>query len=479
MTDILLIHPPYSWPNKSQPLGLAYIGAVLEQEGFGVEIIDMSPLEMSVADLGNILVEKAPKIVGISFMTPQYNSTVAILKLVKEVDERIKTIVGGAHASALPEAMLEIEQLDYVVIGEGEITTKELVSVILGKSDRKAEEIKGIGFVRNNKCIFTEVRPLMTDLDTVPFPAWHLLPMDRYSVESLGGERGESVYPLLSSRGCPNRCIFCSSHVVFKRQFRERSAANIVAEIEFLAKRYNARQFDFVDDTVTVNKKRMVELCEHLVSHHKNIRWLCNSRVNTVTPDLLKTMYKAGCRKVDFGVESGNPDILKNIKKGITLEQAVDAHRWARKAGLITSSFFMVGNLGEGPEHIRKTADFIDELETDYVSATITTPFPGTELYSIADSQGWIYERDWSKYDTTAFISKDYKPVASNGTMSREQLLEEYFFLNSRLLKRKFRQKYGKYYLLNYRLYYREVFSRIRRLGIVSTLKLVLRLLKR
>jgi radical SAM superfamily enzyme YgiQ (UPF0313 family) len=479
MIDVLLIHPPYAWPNKSQPLGLAYIASVLEQDGVVVQIVDMDPEGMSVSDLREKLISRKPKVVGVSFMTPQYNYAAEILKLVKEIDPKIKTMAGGSHVSALPEKTLSIKELDYAVIGEGEITVRELVSFLIATCDKNLEEIQGIGFVRNNKVVLTEPRELISDLDSLPFPAWHLLPMNRYSLENLGAMKKYPVYPLLSSRGCPNKCIFCSSHVVFKRKFRQRSAENVINEIEFLKKEYNARQFDFVDDTVTVDKKRMENMCDNFSSSQDHILWLCNSRVNTVTSGLLEKMYKAGCRRIDFGVESGNADILKNTKKGISLEQVINAHHWAKQAGLIVSSFFMVGNLGETRQHIKRTADFIDQLETDYVGATISTPFPGTELYEIADSNGWILERDWSKYDTTAFISKDYKPVATNDMMDQKQLLNAYFFLNSRILKKKLKSKYGKYYFANWKFYYEQIFKRMILLGCLQTFKLAFKLLLR
>lgn len=477
MIDVLLIHPPYAWPNKSHPLGLAYIGSVLEQDGFAVRIVDMDPIGMSFGDLRKELIRTKPKVVGISFMTPQYNSAVKILGLIKEVDSNIKTMAGGAHVSALPKEMLDIQALDFAVIGEGEYTARKLVAYLTRRSKLELEDIEGIAFIKDNKIILNKPRKLIPDLDALPFPAWHLLPMDKYSIADLGGKKNLPVYPLLSSRGCPNRCIFCSSHVVFQREFRQRSAENIMAEIELLNKEYEATQFDFVDDTVTVVKERMKTLCSHFMSSSKGYLWMCNSRVNTVTKELLLSMYKAGCRRIDFGVESANTDILKNIKKGITLHQVINAHHWAKEAGLIVSSFFMVGNLGETEEHIKRTADFIDNLETDYASATISTPFPGTELYEIADSKGWIHERDWSKYCTTAFISSGYEPVATNDMMNRERLLKAYFFLNSRILKKKLKAEYGAYYFLSLRFYYKKVFTRMKRLGVFPSFKLSLKLL--
>jgi anaerobic magnesium-protoporphyrin IX monomethyl ester cyclase len=476
MTDVLLIHPPYAWPKKSHPLGLAYIASVLEQDGFTVQIIDMDPMGMSIADLRGELIKIRPKIAGISFMTPQCNYAVEILKIIKKVDPNIKTVAGGSHVSALPKEMLDVHQLDFAVIGEGEYTARELVAFLMGKSKLELEDVKGIAFIKNGKYILNKPRDLISDLNRLPFPAWHLLPMDRYSVENLGGKKREPVYPLLSNRGCPNQCIFCSSHVVFQRKFRQRSDENVIAEVEFLNREYGATQFDFIDDTVTVNKKRMGSLCSYFTSLPQKYLWMCNSRVNTVTKELLVSMYKAGCRRIDFGVESGNQDILNNIKKGITLEQVVNAHRWAKEAGLTVSSFFMVGNLGETEEHINRTVDFIDKLDTDYASATIATPFPGTELFSVADSNGWIYERDWSKYDTTALISKNYMPVARNDRMDRGQLLKMYFFLNSRISRKKLKSKYGRLYLLNYRFYCEQLFARMNHLGFLQTVKLAFKL---
>jgi radical SAM superfamily enzyme YgiQ (UPF0313 family) len=477
MVDVLLIYPPYKWPNKSQPLGLAYIASVLEKYGFVVRIVDMDPLGMDFSSLKKEIVKIKPKVVGISFMTPQYGHVVSLFKMVKEIDSKIKTMAGGPHVSALPNEMLEIAELDYVVIGEGEETTRELVAYLTGSKERRLEAIKGIGYVKDNRFVLNEPRELIQDFNALPFPAWHLLPMEKYSVVNLGGERNLPVYPLLSSRGCPCYCTFCSSHVVFDRKFRKRSVNNLIAEVEFLNETYGAVQFDFVDDTVTVDKKRMEIFCDHLIFSKKNYLWMCNSRVNTVTKELLCKMYKAGCLRIDFGVESANLDILKNIKKRITLEQVIKAHRWAKEAGMIVSSFFMVGNLGETPEHIKNTARFVEELDTDYPSASLCTPFPGTELYELANSKGWIVERDWSKYDTSAFIGKDYKPVATNGTMSRKELLMAYYFLNSRFLKKKLQTKYGKNYLLNYRFYYNQILKRMNQVGVLQSLKTGLRLL--
>lgn len=477
MSEVLLIYPPYPWPSKSQPLGIAYIAAMLTKREINVGILDLAVSTMSNAELKKEIKKLSPTVIGISFMTPQYDEVCSILSLVKEVDMNIITVAGGAHVSAVGEKMFEIEELDYIVIGEGEETMSELCSFILKRNSIDSlQNISGIGYRDRGSIKITPKRDLIDDLDKIPFPAWQLLDMDKYSVTNLGGKAHEPVFPLLSSRGCPNQCIFCSSHVVFERRFRERSVENITEEISFLRSTYGARQFDFVDDTVTVNKNRMEELCDYFLAQDEPLLWMCNSRVNTVTPQLLKKMYKAGCRRIDFGVESGNEDILLSIKKNITLDQVHNAHHWAKEAGLIVSSFFMVGNLGESMEHIRRTAKFIEGLETDYVGVTIATPFPGTELYEMANEKEWIIERDWSRYNTSMFINKDWRVVSTNGCMNKKEIIDAYLFINKRIIRKKLKTMYGNVYWLKPIFYYEQIVKRIRRAGFLQTLRLLLRM---
>lgn len=457
MAEVLLIYPPYNWPRKNPPLGLAYIASYLEQANYTVNILDMSPLNLTIKDLKEELKKETFKTVGISFMTSQVRLALEIAHLIKEMDKEITIFVGGPHASALPEEILREEGIDFVVIGEGEITALELVDSLLKKKNNYYQ-IEGIAYRQNGRVRINPAREMLGDLDSLPFPAWHLLPLKRYSVSQMGVDVTKPVFALLSSRGCPNNCIFCDSHTIFGRKFRGRSAQNILSEMKFLKEHFLATQFDFVDDLITVNRKRLEDLCDLIIKEKLDIRWMSNARVNTVDYKLLKKMEAAGCERIDFGVESGDERVLKAINKKISLAQIRDAHRWARKAGLKTTTFLMVGNLGEDFSSIKKTIKLVEEIQSDNPGVSIATPFPGTALYQIAKDNNWLCETDWSKYVTSPYILPRYKPVMRTDKMMPDQILNAYYYVNSKFLKRKFQTKYGGWFLLNPYFYFDKMF---------------------
>jgi len=451
MTEVLLIHPPYEWQEKSPPLGLAYIAAVLEDAGFNVIILDMDVMGLKLDEIEQQIKIHNPGIIGISCMTLQAKRTIEIAKIAKKVDASVPIVVGGAHASALPEEMLNPGFVDYVVIGEGELTMKELVQKIFG-GNIKPDEIQGLAFRKSGKIVKTKPRPLIPNLDDLPFPAWHLLPIEKYNESEYGFDVNKSIFNVLSSRGCPYHCIFCASHILFGRKFRARSAENMFAELKMLNQKYGCTQIDFVDDTITVDRDRMMALCDLIINSNLQISWACNARVNTVTKQLLRKMKKAGCIRIDFGVESGDPVILKRIKKGITIEQVVKAHKDAKDVGLPINSFFMIGNLGEDIKSIKKTLALIDEL-TSNVCFSISTPFPGTELYQIAKESGLLKVYDWDKYATGPSVV-DYKPVMETDKMNQEQILQAFRYVLDYCLRLNIMRKYGTKYFLNPQFYW-------------------------
>ena len=456
MIDVLLIYPAYSYPRKSLPLGLGYLAGVLNKAGFSVKIIDMSPLKMSLPDLEREVKSLKPKVAGISFMTNQYGVAVNISKLVKAVNSSIPVVVGGPHVSALPHEILKENSVDFVVIGEGENTTLELVSTLLDGANN-FDEISGIAYKRGDDVVTTPPREYIKNLDSIPFPAWHLFPMDKYSILPTGGNPSKQVFSLITSRGCPARCIFCDSHTIFGRSFRARSAKNIFEEVLYLKDTFNATQFDFADDTITINRQRIYDLCNLILEHNLDIAWMCNARVTTVDKDMLQLMKKAGCVRIEFGVESGDPNVLKIMKKGISLEKVKLAHQWANEAGITTGTFVMVGNVGEDFSSVEKTAQLLENIESDiYVS--IATPFPGTELYQIAKANGWLRIHDWSKYVTAPTSTPGYKPVMVTDKMNQEEILRAFFYLHSRFIKNKLQMRYGKRFFLNPRFYTSDLF---------------------
>ncbi|MFC1692659.1 B12-binding domain-containing radical SAM protein [Candidatus Latescibacterota bacterium] len=478
--DFLLIYPPYSYPKKSPPIGLAYIAAVLEKEGYSVEIADMSVLGMDYNDLQQKIMEIKPTIVGVSFMTNQYDEAINISNLVKDIDSNIIVLVGGPHVSALPEEVVSLESIDIAVIGEGEITILEVASNLLDRNrdSDEIEAINGIAYKKQGKIHINNPRQLIQDMDSIPFPAWPLLPINRYSIPATGGEAAENVFAIISSRGCPNQCVFCDSHTIFGRKFRTRSAQNIFDELVYLNEHFGATQFDFVDDTMTVNKNRIYSLCNLIINNKPEFKWMCNSRVNTVDLEMLKLMKKAGCVRVEFGVESGDPDVLKKCKKGIKIEQIKNAHAMAREAGLSIGSFVMVGNLGENFSAVKKTKNLLEQLDTDDIFISITTPFPGTEIYKIAQHNDWLRNHNWSEYVTSPTYFPNYRPIMETDKMNANEILEAFFYLHSRFAIKKFKTRYGRFFFLNIQFYKDYILSVRNGKELLHKMKMAIKLLR-
>lgn len=477
MTDILLIFPPYPSSYKNPPLGLAYLAACAERQGYGTKILDMDPMGIPLSGLDKHIKEQNPKLVGISFMTNQFGNAIKVAQIAKCVLPRVPVVVGGNHVSALPEEITKHDFVDFAVLREGEITFLELIEN-LHTGPTQWEKIDGLVFKENGSLVKNQSRALIEELDSLPFPKWDDFPVEAYSEKIHGVDEKLPVFSVLTSRGCPGKCAFCSSHTVFTRRFRKRSAENIYAEMQFLEDKFGARHFNFIDDTLTIDKQRIRKLCDLIIADRKQYRWIANARVNTVSEELLKRMHGAGCRNICFGVESGDPRVRKNIGKQISEEQIKNAHSWAKKAGLVVSSFFMVGNLSETWQSVEQTIALAKALRSDHPTCTIATPFPDTQFMEEAEKNGWLATKDWNKYITTPHLDQDYSPVSTNGFLSGKELLQAYYKVNAAFIKTKLATKYGDKYLLNPEFYIREIGGRIKNQGLRNLLLLGLNLLK-
>lgn len=455
MSKVLLIYPSYYQVTKCPPVGLLYLAAVLRENGFkDVEILDMGVEKLNLIQLEEVIKSKNPKIVGISFMTPQVKIAKRIAVIAKKVNPSISVVVGGPHATCLPEEMMNLQEIDYVVIGEGEITFLELVRCIFQSAS--PDMIEGLAYRRNlnGEIVINKRRDIIQNLDKLPFPAWDLVPVKKYSYGAGFSfiNTNKPVLAIMASRGCPGQCTFCDSHTLFGRKLRIRSAEIIFAEMKYLYEKFGIEQFDFSDDTLTVHKERLYKLCQLIIESKLPFKWACNSRVNRADKTLFHKMKEAGCIRVDFGVESGDPIVLKRIKKGITVEQALKVHRYAKEAGLQITSFFMVGLPGQDLESVKKSLRLIERLDTDIPNISIATPYPGTELYQEAIKNNWLKIKDWHKY-TTSPTYKGYKPTMRTDKMTQEEIIKAYNYsrLYSKLIQ--FRRRYGKIFYLNPRLY--------------------------
>jgi anaerobic magnesium-protoporphyrin IX monomethyl ester cyclase len=408
----------FNWPNKkcsqhlpqenspdpfnpeeipSPPLGLTYIAAVCEAAGAEVIILDYIVRGYSETKLIEELKAFGPDIVGTNSVTMNFKRAAGILGVVKQAYPDIITLMGGPHVSFDAENTLSLyPEIDIIVKGEGEATVPELLGVI--HQQEKWHLVPGIAFREGDQIRTTAERPFIQDLDALPLPARHLLPMARY--QALG-------YPvsIITSRGCPNQCIFCLGRRMVGQKVRFRSAGHIADEIEALCA-LGISVINIADDLFTASKRRVTQLCNEIVKRNLDISWSAFSRVNTIDTQTLKLMKSAGCNSVSFGIESGNPEMLKRVKKGITIAQVRKAAIACKEAGIKGHASFMVGLPGETLETMNDSLKLQRELEIESAFHFLS-PFPGTAVREdIDDYDLEILTHDWDEYNANRSIVK-------------------------------------------------------------------------
>ncbi|MFH0986180.1 MAG: radical SAM protein [Candidatus Omnitrophota bacterium] len=425
MKKILLIHPTFESSAQHTlvcrkgygtaiPLGIAYVAANLIGKGHDVRIYDF---QVEETDLWDVIEEFKPDVFGLSVMTPTANASAGLAAALKARYPGIPVIAGGPHPTILKGAIFsESPSYDYLVIGEGEVTCHELLDAMDGL--RPLRDVKGLCFRSEGRVVETEPRPFLQDMDTLS-----RLPVELFHYERYMPTPGTFIYlpslAFLSSRGCPFNCVFCNKNM-FGNTLRYMSAARLVDEIAELKERFGFREINFYDDTFTVDNTRVSEICRLLISRKINIKWKCNSRVNTVTREMLFEMKQAGCFSISFGVESGDEEVLKKIRKGITLEQVRNAFRWSKEAGITRSAFFMLNLPGDTRASIEKTLQFSREIRPDFVSFELTKPLPGTAIAEALKNETHVHIREelWNDYNNCA--------VSNMVFFTQNDLTEEY-----------------------------------------------------
>ena len=382
------------------PLGLGYLAAVLRKSGFKVQIIDDLVEKLSLE--GIIKRIKESQIVGITSTTATFN---AALKYAKYIKEKIGSfiILGGVHVTFHPFDALKHDFVDAVCVGEGEETIVDVARSIDGGEG--LEGIKGIIFREGDRIIMNEPRGFIEDLDSLPFPAHDLLPLEKYTIL---GQKLEQ-FPMITSRGCPFACRYCSSSQFFGRKFRARSAENVVDEMEWLVNEFGAKQIAFGDDTFTLNRRRVVDICNEIRKRGLDVEWSCSSRVDTISYEILRKMRDAGCTVIYYGVESANTDILNRYyRKRINLDEVRKVVEMTKKAGIEVVCSFIIGAPFETMEDIKTTLKFAIELGPDYAQFSILTPYPGTEIYEEAKREGLILTENYEEYTAGKPILKNF-----------------------------------------------------------------------
>jgi len=387
-------------------------------------------MEVEEAPLSQVLREERPDLVGITANTIQIKAAWRVAQEIK-AEVALPIVLGGPHPTLLPQESAQRPEVDIVVRGEGEATWADLCQKWEGGAS--LEEAEGISYSQNGRVVHNPDRPLIADVDSLPFPAHHLFKMERYTnlQPTLDTVQGKS-FSIITSRGCPYRCTYCSQ--ILPRVWRMRSPENVVAEWRWLVKDLGAREIGVLDDSFNIDRQRVLAICDLLVSEGLNhVPWIMINgiRANLVDEELLGRMREAGCIRTAFGVESGNQKILDTvIDKRLTLEEIRAAFRAAKSVGMETIGFFIIGLPGETEETIEDTIRFACELDPLVANFSMATPFPGTEMREVVLEKGRLLAQDWEDY---AFF-EDKPSFEMDG-------------LPAELVERKWREAYRRFYL--------------------------------
>ncbi|MBU1102473.1 B12-binding domain-containing radical SAM protein [Patescibacteria group bacterium] len=420
---VLLINPPDSNEILScnpelvkkergcdPPLGLLYLAGYLEkQSGLELKVIDAQVEKLNYQQLKRQIKEFMPTVVGMTIMTFTIFDVLEVIKIVKKASPEIKIVLGGPHAHIYPKETLDLPGVDFAILGEGEMAFAGLLANI--NQPEKLKAIKNLAFKHNGQFINTGIQDFIKKLDDLPFPARHLVPYKKYS-NLLAKKMPHTT--MFTSRGCPYQCTFCDRPTM-GRFFRARSAKNVVDEMALCVEMGIAEIFIY-DDTFTVDRQRVLEICDEIQKRGLKFTWDIRARVNTVDEEVLKKLKAAGCERIHYGVEAGTEKILKVLNKGIHLDQTLAVFRLTQKIGISTFAYFMIGAPEETQEDILDSIKFAKKLNPDFVQVTTLTPFPATKIYLDALAGGEIkndYWLEFAKHPTRDFKTPHWTKILS------------------------------------------------------------------
>jgi anaerobic magnesium-protoporphyrin IX monomethyl ester cyclase len=416
----LLINPPQTFfpgsdlPSGNLPLGLLYIAAVLEKAGYDVEVLDafqtdlpfrkigyVTEVGMPYDRIGDEIRRRKPDIVGIANpFTCQVEHSIKVADIVNEIDPSVLLVVGGPHVSVMPTDFLEeAKNIDIAVIGEGEYAMRDIAKFFEGK--KKITDIQGIAHRKDGKVVLNAPRPFLKDLDELPYPAYHLVDMEQYLNPKKVEYRSfqDRALSMITSRGCPFDCSFCSVRLHMGNMFRAHSVDYVVDHLELVVDKYRVKTIYFEDDNLTLDLKRFESICDKIIERDLRFGWETPNgvRADRLNLDLLKKMKKSGCQSVFVGVESGDQYVLDNIiDKSLKLVDVVKFAKNCKKIGLKTGAFYIIGFPGEKKENMKNTVDFALMLKRKYdvgMHLLFATPSYGTRLYKECKEKGYIREK--------------------------------------------------------------------------------------
>ncbi|MBN2407377.1 MAG: B12-binding domain-containing radical SAM protein [Elusimicrobia bacterium] len=400
---LVLINPPMSRKARygafaslggiEPPHGLCYLAAAVKRLGLPVEIIDAQALNMDVSEIIRAIERADPSVIGLTAVTASIRKAAEIARCIKTANPGITTIIGGIHLSGLPAKTMDMfPQFDIGIIGEGEITLTEIFGRRL--ENKSHEDVRGIIYRENGRLVNTGRRDYIEDLDSLPMPAYHLLPrLDRYYYLPTQNSAEASSISIMTSRGCPYGCYFCD-HSVFGSRLRRHGNPYIISLLEHLKAAYGIKDVFFQDDTFFADENRIRELLAMMIDSGLNIKWSCHVRPGmSISGDTLRMMKLAGCWRMNIGIESGSQKVLERLGKRIDFAKTETALKLYRSCGFNIKGLFMVGNPAENDDTIAETIDIMRRLPLDDISLAYFTPYPGTEIYKNISAYGTLEEK--------------------------------------------------------------------------------------
>lgn len=432
---VLLLQPNYDVHVLCPPIALGYLASCLEKDGHQVSIYDGTLRNASEDDFLAGVDRFTPDLVGITVMSRGHNRVKRIISSIKQRFD-IPIVVGGPQVTAFPELVLRDLNANFAIVGEGEITICELAKYITSKNG-DYDQINGLAYLAKDGSIkVNKRRSLISDLDQIPFPAWHLMPPSKYRiVPILSPAKGFPIAPIVTTRGCPFHCTFCASNVTWHYKFRMRSPENVVSEIKLLVEKFGVREIHISDDNFTLKKKYAEEICSGIIKQNLDISWQCSNgvRVDRLDINLLEKMKKAGCYSVGLGIESGNQDVLNGVKKMLDLSVAKKVLLYLKKVGIRSYGFFILGLPGETHRTIRETIDFAKNNPFDRAWFNILTPYPGSEIFD-----DWIKDRsikdiDWDSHDGSTAV-RGIVDISTEELEHYQRRAAREFYLRPRIL---------------------------------------------
>jgi anaerobic magnesium-protoporphyrin IX monomethyl ester cyclase len=439
---VLVANPPWPgegygarsdvrWPHKrtdkylEYPIYLAYIVAVLEEAGLEVAFVDAVMEEMSIEAFSEAVAKIGPDLVVIECSTPSIYYDLESARAAKESTVGTFVALIGSHPTFFHQQILEANPtVDGIVRGEAEMTIKDL-ALALGEGD-DLKGVLGLSYRQGGEILVSPDRPLIEDLDSMPFPARHIVSQDGYRAAIYSGDRPTAM---VSSRGCPYHCVYCLwPDTLYGHRFRSRSAVNVVDEMEHVVRNYGVDEIYFDDDCLTLDKKRVLDMCSLLTERKIDVKWIVQARVDTVDREVLAAMKEAGCHYILFGVESGSPKMLEIMKKRITLDRVREAFRDCRELGIKTQAFFLFGVPGETEETIEETIEFAKELDADSTQFAIAIPHPGTQLYQTCTDNGWLVFDSWEDFAAENSLIETEELTREDVERARIRAYSRYYF---------------------------------------------------